>query len=119
MRAFSDALESIPMALAENSGLNPIETLANVKSEQALENNPRLGIDCMLTGTNGEKGKEGGERERGNSVALFSLFQDMRKQRVIETLIAKKQQLTLATQLVKMILKIDDIRSPGMGDDGQ
>ena len=41
----------------------------------------------------------------------------MKKQHVIETLVAKKQQLTLATQLVKMILKIDDIRSPGAGDD--
>ncbi len=53
MRAFSDALEAIPMALAENSGLNPIETLANVKSQQVSEGNPALGIDCMRKGTNG------------------------------------------------------------------
>ena len=53
MRAFADALEAIPMALAENSGLNPIETLANVKSEQVSENNPALGIDCLNKGTNG------------------------------------------------------------------
>ena len=37
----------------------------------------------------------------------------MKVQHVIETLLAKKQQISLATQLVKMILKIDDIRSPG------
>lgn len=36
---------------------------------------------------------------------------DMKAQNVIETLNSKKQQLSLATQLVKMILKIDDIRS--------
>lgn len=42
---------------------------------------------------------------------------DMKKQHVVETLVAKKQQLTLATQLVKMILKIDDIRSPGASDE--
>jgi T-complex protein 1 subunit epsilon len=36
----------------------------------------------------------------------------MKEQHVIETLIAKKQQITLATQVVKMILKIDDIRTP-------
>ncbi len=41
----------------------------------------------------------------------------MKKQHVIETLVAKKQQLTLATQLVKMILKIDDIRSPGAANE--
>lgn len=45
---------------------------------------------------------------------IFSL--DMCKQNVIETLIGKKQQICLATQLVKMILKIDDIRSPGNED---
>lgn len=43
-------------------------------------------------------------------------FSDMREQNVIETLIGKKQQICLATQLVKMILKIDDIRSHG-GDE--
>ncbi|XP_017482947.1 PREDICTED: T-complex protein 1 subunit epsilon [Rhagoletis zephyria] len=87
-RAFADALESIPLALAENSGLSPIETVAEVKARQLKESKPHLGIDCMLKGTN-----------------------DMKAQNVIETLNSKKQQLSLATQLVKMILKIDDIRS--------
>ena len=67
MRAFSDALESIPLALAENSGLGPIQTLASVKSQQLAEGNPRLGIDCMQRGTNGEGGREGGgTREEGS-----------------------------------------------------
>ena len=35
---------------------------------------------------------------------------DMKEQHVIETLHGKKQQISLATQLVRMILKIDDIR---------
>merc|ERR1711874_709096 len=90
MRAFADALDNIPMALAENSGLNPIVALSDVKSLQVKENNPRLGIDCLKRGTN-----------------------DMKAQNVIETLLAKKQQISLATQLVRMILKIDDIRLPG------
>jgi T-complex protein 1 subunit epsilon len=37
---------------------------------------------------------------------------DMRKQNVFETLVGKQQQLQLATKLVKMVLKIDDIISP-------
>ena len=65
MRAFSDALESIPLALAENSGLSPIETVASVKSQQLALGNPRLGIDCMQRGTNGEGGREGEEGEGG------------------------------------------------------
>ncbi|KAL5010427.1 hypothetical protein ScPMuIL_012732 [Solemya velum] len=87
MRAFSEALESTPLALAENAGLAPIHTLADVKSRHLKENNPRLGIDCLNKGTN-----------------------DMKTQNVIETLNAKKQQFLLATQLVRMVLKIDDIR---------
>ena len=54
MRAFADALDSVPVALAENSGLSPIETLASVKAAQVKEQNPRLGVDCMQTGSNGE-----------------------------------------------------------------
>jgi len=89
-RAFADALENIPLALAENSGLSPIHTLTDVKSRQLSEKNPALGIDCMNANTC-----------------------DMKTQRVIETLHSKKQQILLATQLVKMILKIDDIRTQG------
>lgn len=88
-RAFADALEAIPLALSENSGLSPIDTLSEVKSRQASENNPNLGIDCMGKGSN-----------------------DMKAMNVIESLHSKKQQISLATQLVKMILKIDDVRSP-------
>jgi hypothetical protein len=50
MRAFADALESVPIALAENSGLPPIESLTAVKKRQLEENNPYLGIDCNETG---------------------------------------------------------------------
>lgn len=89
MRAFADALEAVPIALAENSGLPPIESLTAVKKRQIEEKNPYLGIDCLETGTN-----------------------DMRTQGVFETLIGKKQQLFLATQVCKMILKIDDVIKP-------
>nr|GMD23257.1 T-complex protein 1 subunit epsilon [Ipomoea batatas] len=89
IRAFADALDSIPMALAENSGLPPIETLSAVKSQQIKENNPCCGIDCNDVGTN-----------------------DMSEQNVFETLIGKQQQILLATQVVKLILKIDDVITP-------
>jgi T-complex protein 1 subunit epsilon len=53
MRAFAAALDAVPLALAENSGLGPIETLAEVKSRHVTEGNSRLGIDCNLKGSNG------------------------------------------------------------------
>ena len=85
-RAFSQALDSIPMALAENSGLQPIETLSSIKARQVTERNSQLGIDCLGTGTN-----------------------DMKENFVIDPLIGKRQQLLLATQLTRMILKINDV----------
>lgn len=86
MRAFADALDSIPMALAENSGLSPIASLASIKSRQVTEKNSRLGIDCMQNGSN-----------------------DMRDAFVIDPLIGKKQQLMLATQLCRMVLKVNNV----------
>merc|ERR1712117_240431 len=93
LRSFAEALETVPMALAENSGFNPIKTVADIKSRQVVEKNANLGIDCMNRGTN-----------------------DMKEQYVIETLIAKKQQITLAAQVVRLILKIDDVRTVGEHD---
>ena len=90
MRAFGAALEQTPCALAENSGLSPIEAVAEVKAAQATEGKPYLGIDCLAAGTN-----------------------DMKSQKVFETLIGKQQQIMLATQVVRMILKIDDVITPG------
>lgn len=50
-RAFAEALESVPMALAENAGLSPVDTIAEVKARQLFERNPTLGIDCLNRGT--------------------------------------------------------------------
>ena len=88
MRAFSDALDQVPMALAENSGLNPISTLAEVKSQQvkSTESRGKLGVDCMGRGNN-----------------------DMKEAFVIDPLIGKKQQLQLATQLCRMVLKVNNV----------
>lgn len=49
--AFADALESIPMALAENAGLSPVNAIAEIKARQFFERNPALGIDCLNRGT--------------------------------------------------------------------
>lgn len=49
--------------------------------------------------------------------AVVFIYTDMKQQHVVETLIGKKQQILLATQVVKMILKIDDIRNPGESED--
>ena len=41
------------MALAENSGLSPVNTLADIKAAQLAEKNPAFGVDCLNRGTFG------------------------------------------------------------------
>lgn len=94
MRAFASALDSIPLALAENSGLSPIETLTEVKSRQVTEGLSTLGIDCLGKGD-----------------------LDMKEQFVYDPLISKRQQYLLATQLVRAVLKIDDVIIAGQAED--
>merc|ERR1711935_1197000 len=60
--------------------------LAEATTKQRTEGSHLFGIDC--------------------SNAKISNMEDIN---VFETLLSKKQQLQLATQVVKMILKIDDV----------
>merc|ERR1719375_1430418 len=94
MKGFADALDQIPMALAENSGLNPIASMAAVKAKQVETQDSWHGVDCMLTGTT-----------------------NMWEQNVYEACASKMNQFKLATQVVKMILKIDDVITPQEGYD--
>ena len=54
MHTFAEGLVVIPMELAENRGMNPIQTMTEVRARQVKEVNPALGIDCLHKGTNGE-----------------------------------------------------------------
>lgn len=89
VRGFADALEEIPLCLATNSGYNSIQYLSDLKEQQVTTKNPFFGVDAMNSGNN-----------------------DMIAEGVYESVMSKKQQLQLATQVVKMILKIDDVIAP-------
>ena len=89
VRGFAEALEDIPLALATNSGYNSIQYLSDLKEQQTTTGNPNFGVDAMNTGNN-----------------------DMIAEGIYESVMSKKQQLQLSTQVVKMILKIDDVISP-------
>jgi T-complex protein 1 subunit epsilon len=118
MRAFSDALDAIPMALAENSGLSPIETLADLKARQGKgEGVGRLGVDCMQTGSNGEFSPTYISQHNTKQLLTTSTT-DMKSAFVIDPLISKRQQLLLATQLCRMVLKINNVIVTG-SDEGQ
>lgn len=89
VRGFAEALEEIPLALATNSGYNAIQYVSDLKEQQVTNNNPYFGVDAMSVGNN-----------------------HMIEEGVYESVMSKKQQLQLATQVVKMIMKIDDVIAP-------
>ena len=79
--------------LTIGGGKNTMTGPSEFKSQQLKVKNPNMGVDCKETGTN-----------------------DMKEQGVFETLIGKQQQMLLATQVVKLILKIDDVITSGKYD---
>ncbi len=85
VRVFADALESIPVTLSENAGLDPINVLSELRSRH-----------------------EKGETWAGIEVHSGKV-QDMSKANIFEPLSVKKQIIKSATEAATMILKIDDV----------
>ena len=89
--AFAEALEVVPKTLAENAGLDSIDSLVDLRA--AHENSPYMGLDVF----EGE-------------------VTDMYKAGVIEPQRVKKQAIQSAAEAAEMILRIDDvIASSGSG----
>ncbi|XP_052754660.1 T-complex protein 1 subunit delta isoform X1 [Galleria mellonella] len=89
LRAYSDALEVVPSTLAENAGLNPIETVTELRAAHAA-------------GAGGAGAGAGVNVRRGRVT-------DMRHEHVLQPLHVTASALALATETVRAILKIDDI----------
>ena len=85
--AFAEALEEIPMILAETAGLDALDTIAELTRKHKEEGKIYAGIDVV----NGK------------------VVDDMTKIGVIEPVIVKKQVIKSATESATMVLKIDDI----------
>ena len=83
--AFAEALEVIPRTLAESCGLDPIDTLVELRSKH-----------------------EKGQKTLGVAV-LEGKIGDMKAAHVIEPVRVKKQALQSASEVTEMILRIDDI----------
>jgi len=85
MKQYAEALESIPLTIAENAGMDPIDTII------ALRANQSSGKQTM--GINAKGGKIGN---------MFSLD-------IVEPLAVKEQIIKSATEAACMILRIDDV----------
>jgi len=86
IEAFADALESVPLALAENAGLDPIDIMVELRSKHQDPTNKWYGVDVFA-------GK----------------VKDIRALNVIEPLRVKLQVVKSATEAASMILRIDDV----------
>ena len=85
VQAYADALEIIPMSLAENAGMDPIDSLMSVRSKHQGKS--------KWTGVDPINGK----------------VADLAKLEVYEPLAVKVQALKSAGEAASMILKIDDV----------
>ncbi len=83
---FAEALEEIPMILAETAGLDALDSLMKLRQLHS-EGKKHAGVDVL-----------------GGRIA-----EDMREINVIEPVIVKKQIIKSATEAATTILKIDDI----------
>ena len=83
--AYAEALEVIPVTLAENAGLNPIEIVTELRNRHAEGQ--------ITAGINVRKGT----------------ITNILEENVLQPLLVSTSALELATETVTMMMKIDDI----------
>jgi len=95
IKQYAEAFESIPLTIAENAGMDPIDTLISLRANQSSGK--------QTVGINAKEGKIGN---------MFSLD-------IVEPLAVKEQIIKSATEAACMILRIDDVIAvsggPGAG----
>jgi thermosome len=84
---FAEALDSIPLALAENAGMDPIDTMTDLRTKQS-KRGKWIGVDVRNAGVT-----------------------DMFKENVLDPLVVKEQIIKSATEAACMILRVDDVIS--------
>ena len=85
IKQYAEALESIPLTIAENAGMDPIDSIISLRAKQNSGKN--------TTGINAREGNIG----------------DMYSLDIVEPLAVKEQIIKSATEAACMILRIDDV----------
>jgi thermosome len=86
VEAFAKALEGLPMALAENAGLDPVEIIMKLRAAHAKPEGKWMGLNVF----------------KGD-------IDDMMKLGVIEPVSVKANAIKAGTEAATMVLRIDDI----------
>jgi len=85
IKKYAEALETIPLTIAENAGMDPIDTMANLRAKQN-QGQKWTGIDA-----------------KNMKIA------DMMGINVVEPIVVKEQIIKSATEAACMVLRIDDV----------
>ena len=85
IRQYAEALESIPLTIAENAGMDPIDTIIALRAKQS-GGKKSIGINAR-------------EGKIGNMYALD----------IVEPRVVKEQIIKSATETACMVLRIDDV----------
>lgn len=85
-KAFADAMEVIPVTLAENAGLNSIKVVTDLRHRH-----------------------DTGEKNAGVSIRSGGVKNNIAEENVLQPLLVSTSAVELAAETVKMILRIDDI----------
>ena len=95
IKQYAEAFDSIPLTIAENAGMDPIDTIITLRANQS-SGKQTMGINAK-------------ESKIGNMLSLD----------IVEPLVVKEQIIKSATEAACMILRIDDViavsGSPGAG----
>ena len=83
---FIEALESIPLTLAENAGMDPIDSKVQLHTKASTSNKPKYGIDV-----------------------IHGKISDVSVKEIFEPLAVKEQVINAATEASSMILRIDNV----------
>jgi len=85
IKQYAEAFESIPLTIAENAGMDPIDTIITLRANQS-SGKQTVGINAK-------------ESKIGNMLSLD----------IVEPLVVKEQIIKSATEAACMILRIDDV----------
>ena len=92
IEAFADALEVIPRTLAEDAGLDILDTMVEMKTAHAKKEGANMGVNVFAKGVI-----------------------DMMAEGVVEPTVVKEQAIKSGIEVASMILRIDDVLAAKSG----
>lgn len=102
-QAYGDALEVIPTTLAENAGLaNPVAVITELRNRHA-QGEKSAGINVRKV-----RLRLTGGSEEAHEVGVKGLVSNILEENVLQPLLVSTSAITLATETVGLLLRIDD-----------